>query len=131
LRPAIARARVPRYIRRIIHDQSRCHYQREEYRTAAERNARYTLLKSNHVAGLVRYSDAGAIGIVYVVAWIRPDGAGMAAANSEATGGRVPFSLGSNFPKNEPDSVSMEIINPKLGKSEFPGLETVSMEIQS
>src|SRR5258708_8000655 len=71
-RPQIVRSKVPRYIRRLIHDTAQCHYQREEYATAAERNARYTLLKG--IAGLVRYSDSGAAGLVYVVAWPRQHG---------------------------------------------------------
>src|SRR5258707_11903288 len=90
-RPQVVHAKVPRYIRRIIHDTSQCHYQREEYATVAERNARYTLLKGT--PGLVRYSDSGTVGLVYVVAWPRTKGTdttkssgrGMTPANGKAT----------------------------------------------
>src|SRR5258708_13363529 len=89
-RPQIVRSKGARYIRRIIHDTSQCHYQREEYATSAERNARYTLLKGT--PGLVRYSDSGAVGLVYVVAWPRHEGTdttkssgrGMTPANGKA-----------------------------------------------
>src|ERR1700674_122562 len=89
---------LPRYVRCIIHDTERCHYQREEYLTSTQRNSRYSVLHG--VVGLVRYSDMNSAGLmVYVVAWpiqsndngMNRNGQGMAAANREATGGRVPL----------------------------------------
>lgn len=118
---------VPRYIRRLIHDTSQCHYQREEYRTSSERNVRYSALRG--MAGLVRYSDMNAAGImVYVVAWTRPHGAsdcngdrssngnefnrnddGVWAANRKATRGRVPYISEGKLSENPLDSTSIEM----------------------
>lgn len=133
------RARVPRYIRRLIHDTSQCHYQREEYATVAERNDRYTLLKSKGTPGLVRYSDSGAIGLVYVVAWPRPHGPlmidkgtdrGMTPADRKAT----PHSDGAmsgNSPKFDTETISMEMSVTATGKISESDVESVSMETET
>jgi hypothetical protein len=95
------RARVPRYIRRMIHGVSRCHYQREEYATALERNERFTLLRRNGLRGLVRYSELNAAGLwVWVVAWPRPsdaDGDGHDSAHGhEGSGEPGPIDTGNS-----------------------------------
>ena len=134
--------RLPRYLRRLIHDTSQCHYQREEYQSAVDRNDRYRQLRG--AEGLIRYSDVNAIGLlVYVVAWTRPtqsplqlqsqsdstvDGMGMAGANRDTTGGRVPYSPKSNLSKIAIDDVSMETKLSPLGKLLKIDIANVSME---
>jgi hypothetical protein len=106
--PRVLKSKVPRYIRRIIHDTTRCHYQREEYATAGERNARYTLLRG--IPGLVRYSDSNQVGImVWVVAWPRViRGEGMTPATEEGRGGPPYNALRGNLKKSPVETVSME-----------------------
>jgi hypothetical protein len=106
----LLQGKVPRYIRRIIHDTTRCHYQREEYATVAERNARYTLLRG--IPGLVRYSDSNQVGImVWVVAWPRSnDGGGMTPAAEEGRGGPPYSASPSNLEKSGVETVSMETV---------------------
>jgi hypothetical protein len=125
---------LPRYVRRIIHDTERCHYQREEYRTAPERNLRFAKLRSLH--GIVRYSDTNAIGLlVYVVAWPRQsndnglnrNGEGMTGANRETTGGRVPFNPAIKSQELPSDSSSMELSSSATGKLEKSEIESDSI----
>jgi hypothetical protein len=61
------RVKAPRYLRRMLLNRYPCNYRREEYATAADRNARFAQLRG--LRGLVKYSDTGAAGLVYVVAW--------------------------------------------------------------
>ena len=133
---------LPRYVRRIIHDTAQCHYQREEYRTSAERNLRFAELRA--FPGIVRYSDVNVAGImVYVVAWplerfvdpsrgdndkaINRNGEGMAAANREATGGRVPSPFTKKSPEIDINTTSIQLDDAGHGKLEKLGLESNSI----
>jgi hypothetical protein len=125
---------LPRYVRRIIHDTERCHYQREEYMSSADRNARYSALHG--IAGLVKYSDTNVAGLmVYVVAWPRQsndnelnrNGEGMTGANRETAGGRVPFTPAIKSQELPSDSISMELDVAGHGKSEISESESDSI----
>jgi hypothetical protein len=125
---------LPRYVRRIIHDTERCHYQREEYLSSAQRNSRYSALHG--VTGLVRYSDMNSTGLmVYVVAWpiqsndngMNRNGQGMAAANREATGGRVPLPPAKKSQENDNDNNSIQLDDAGHGKSEKLEIESDSI----
>lgn len=115
---------IPRYVRRIINDTERCHYQREEYLTAPARNERWQALRG--IAGLVRYSDCNSAGLmVYVIAWpINRNDGGMAGANREATGGRVPLAPAKKLEELSSHNSSIQLDDPGHRKSEKLEIES-------
>jgi hypothetical protein len=127
--PAAARPRVSRRIKRILQVPRPCRYQREEYRTSDERNARLAELRVRGLCGLVKYSDMGAACLVYVVAWpIDRNVEGMAGANRETAGGRASYSPMRNLQEIDNGNSSIEISKSPEEILENAGLEIVSME---
>jgi hypothetical protein len=125
------RARLPRDICRMIAYPKCDAYRREQYQDAAESKARLNALRDAGVASAVRYSDTGAVGLVYVVAWLAGEGGDMAPANREGRGDHLHNGPSAILEKTDLDTVSMETPTspwPHTEIGENSGFGSVSIE---